>query len=271
MKKFVALLLTMIMLLSCTGIVAQAKVGDVVGTALHTDIVVYINNYAVPSYAVNGTSVIVAEDLANFGFDVIWDGNSRSLHIRRNSDFDVYPMFVSKGYTTGTKYTNILSTDISVWAAGKRITSYAMNGFTMIPVEELEMFGELYWDPSQRTLKLWVDDLDYLDEMQYVAHRYYPGTSVPDYGWITETICYSGEDQTDGTRIRMYLSDYSDVEKYINYIKSQGFTLSLATYDEDGYYEGYVNKSLRQGVLVQDTYDMGVFVQIEDSIDNWVE
>ena len=69
---------------------------------------------------------------------------------------------------------------------------------------------------------------------------------------------------------RYYISDYDDVLGYTNYIKKLGFVCDLATYDEDGYYEGYINYSLRQGVLVQET-DGIVYVQVEPSIDEWIE
>ena len=270
MKKFIAVVLTIFTLLSCTCMVSYAKVGDIIGTAYHTDIVCYINNCAVPSYAVNGTSVIVAEDLNNFCFDVVWNGNTRSLNISSNYSKGIEPMFVGKGYATGTKFTNILATDISVWANGRRITSYAMNGYTMIPVEELAVFGEVIWDPQQRALKLWIDGVEYPEKMQPVSHRYYPGTSVPDYGWITESICFNEESDWEGTKMNYYISDYADVQAYIRHIKSVGFVLDLTAYDADGYYEGYINHSLRQGVLLQEV-DGIVYVQVEPEIDRWVE
>ena len=116
------------MLVSGMSVVSEARVGDVIGSALHTDIVVYINNYSIPSYAVNCQSGVVAEDLRNFGFDVVWNEYARSLSISRNSDYNVYPMHVDKSHGVGEWYTSILATDISVWAGGKRLTSYAMNG-----------------------------------------------------------------------------------------------------------------------------------------------
>ena len=159
MKKIVASILTVALLLSCFGMVAQAKVGDVKGSALHTDIVAYINHYAIPSYAVNGQSVIVAEDLRNFGFDVAWNQYDRSLVITRNRNTAVNSMSVKKDGATGSKFTDILETDIKVYAGGQLITSYAMNGYTMIPMEELTMFGQVNWVQGERALKMWVDGL----------------------------------------------------------------------------------------------------------------
>lgn len=170
MKKIMTVVLSVVMLMSCFGMIAQAKVGDVVGTALNTDIVVYINHYAIPSYAVNGQSVVVAEDLQNFGFDVFWNQYDRSLTITRNGSTEVTAMEVCKEDAPGTKFTDILATDIKVYAGNKRITSYAMNGYTMVPVEELTMFGDVHWVPNERALKMWVSDLHANNVMQEVSY-----------------------------------------------------------------------------------------------------
>lgn len=150
------------------------KVGDVIGEAYHTDIVAYINHYAISSYAVNGTSCIVAEDLRNFCFDVTWNGNARALTITRNSEITPKGMTFEKTGKPSTKFTDLLKTDIAVYAGGKRLTSYAINGYTMIPIEELTMFGECYWLSNERVVKLWIDGVSFLKERQpvkaYDAH-----------------------------------------------------------------------------------------------------
>ncbi len=175
MKKIASLILSVMMLFSLT---AQAKIGDKAGVALNTDIVAYVNNYAIPSFAVNGTSCVVAEDLRNFGFDVIWDGIARSLTINRNSYTTVNPMSFSKDAKTGSFFANVLETDIVVYAGGERITSYAMNGYTMIPVEELTMFGVVNWVEGERALKLWVDGLHMRETMQPVEKYVEPAPTV---------------------------------------------------------------------------------------------
>ena len=265
MKKIIAMLLTMIMLISCFGMVASAKVGDVIGTALHTDIVVYINNLAIPSYIVNGQSVVVAEDLRNFGFDVIWDGNARTLNIYKNYiSPQVVPQFVGKGYTTGSKYANILETDIVVYANGQRINSFALNGYTMVPVEELTMLGEVNWVPSERALKMWVDNINILDYKQPVSLRYYPGTAAPDFGWITESICL----EELGVEY-LYIGDGNDVQKYIDYIESQGWRYQLNLQSEEGvWFLGYINKSKRTGIAIAEMNGL-ISVQAQTNMDAW--
>ena len=269
MKKIFVLVLTLVMLVSGMSVVSEARVGDVIGSALHTDIVVYINNYSIPSYAVNGQSVVVAEDLRNFGFDVVWNEYARSLSISRNSDYNVYPMHVDKSHGVGEWYTSILATDISVWAGGRRLTSYAMNGYTMIPAEELTMFGSVTWVPEERALKIWVDNLDSLSSNQVVSHRYYTGSYAPDFGWVTQSLCVEWDDDAYGNKERLYVSDGTKIQQYINYIKSQGWYLDKSVEGSDGtWYSCYINKGLRTGIAVSG-WDDYVFVQIATGIDYW--
>ena len=145
------------------------KQEDIAGQALHTDIVAYINHYAIPSYAVNGTSCIVAEDLRNYCFDVVWDNNTKSLNISRNSQTTPKGMAFSKTGAPATKFTDLLKTDISVYADGIKLTSYAMNGYTMIPIEELTVFGGCHWVSGERAIKLWVDGVKCLPQKQAIV------------------------------------------------------------------------------------------------------
>lgn len=157
-------IITMVLILSAN--IVNAKVGDVIGTAYNTDIVVYINHYAIPSYAVNGQSAIIVEDLKNFGFDVMWNASERSLTIARNSSNNVSEITVTKYEKSGTKFADILETDIKVYANGKKLNSYALNGYTMIPAEELNIFGEVSWAEGERALKIWVDGVKVRDRKQ---------------------------------------------------------------------------------------------------------
>ena len=171
LKKISSIFILVSMLFAVAPVTKAAKVGSVIGTVYHTDIVAYINNYAIPSYAANGTSVVVAEDLRNYGFDVTWNANARTLSINRNST--VYPagMNFSKTGAPSSKFANLLYTDIKVYANGIKIPSYAINGYTMIPLESLTMFGTYNWVDYQRALKLWIDGLYVRKDMQTV-NRY---------------------------------------------------------------------------------------------------
>lgn len=159
MKKLFRNLLCLAIVLVSFQTVCFAKVGDVIGIAQHTSIVAYINNHAIPSYAVNGQSCIVAEDLANYGFDVRWDGRAMALYITQSSNYYVKEIKFSKTEESGSKFADILETEVKVYANNKRVTAYAINGYTMIPMEELTMFGSVQWLPDEAALKMWVESV----------------------------------------------------------------------------------------------------------------
>ena len=51
MKKLISIIIATVSALCMLTPVSAYKIGDYIGTVYHTDIVAYINNYAVPSYA----------------------------------------------------------------------------------------------------------------------------------------------------------------------------------------------------------------------------
>lgn len=159
MKRIIALALAMISVLSFG---VSAKVGDKVGTALNTDIVAYINNYGIPSFAVNGQSCIIAEDLRFFGFDVTWDGANRSLSITKSKNITPHIMTqieFAKTAPKGSFFADVLETDIVTYAEGIKVPSYAINGYTMVPMEELTMLGTVVWNPELWILEMHVNGL----------------------------------------------------------------------------------------------------------------
>ena len=71
-------LLLMISMVVISPVAAQ---GEIVGSYVNTDIVAYINGYPINSYNINGWTGIVAEDLSNYGFNVYWQPEERTLSV----------------------------------------------------------------------------------------------------------------------------------------------------------------------------------------------
>lgn len=163
MKKVFCSLLSAMMLLSAAIPGFAANIGDVAGEVVYTDIATYINHYPIPSYSYNGNMLVVAEDLRNYAFNVDWNNDARTLNITPNYD--------SGGIAgCGTVYSNrdkhgqtfayALYSDIKVYINGRDIPSYNINGYTLVPVEDLANVSEgteYTWDPSTRSAKLWID------------------------------------------------------------------------------------------------------------------
>lgn len=152
------------------------------GAFTYTDIVAYINGVPVRSYNVSGTTVIVAEDLAYHGFDVVYNNDTRTLFVNAIDSvqhervyalsFDptllpkvekVMPMGAAEGG-------RIYETDIKVYVGNDKncVTSYNIGGETVIPVDALSMFGTVEWFSEQRVIaytydryNYWVKSVDY--------------------------------------------------------------------------------------------------------------
>jgi len=228
MLKRIIFAFSIIAVMASSAIVCTAqKIGAVIDSVYHTDIVAYINNYAIPSYAAKGTSVIVAEDLRNFGFDVVWDGSARTLTIIRNAMTDVVGMNVEKNGNPGTKMSDILYTDIKVYAGGLQIPSYAINGYTMIPIESLTMLGICNWVPEQRAIKLWVDGLNIRSEMQSVNQYIGDLTGV----WEKE-IWWKGAKYPDYFGVAIYSQQGNKISMYIESVQKQGMRIRNALVED---------------------------------------
>jgi len=122
--------------------------------AYNTDIYVYINESAIPSYAVNGTSVVVAEDLRNYGFHVIWNNDTRTLDIYRNEEGAITPLSYVKTEPPGSFFSDVYASDIVVNLNGQRLTSYAIDGVTLIPIEEFGMYYSVQYNDFERALRM---------------------------------------------------------------------------------------------------------------------
>lgn len=86
MKRLFAAALSAALLLSPALPASAAGTGQVVDWALYTDITAQINGHPLRSYNVNGSTAVVAEDLQGYGFQVLWDGEARTLSVERAMD-----------------------------------------------------------------------------------------------------------------------------------------------------------------------------------------
>ena len=135
---------------------APLKVGDVIGNVLYSDITAYINGSAIPTSVINGKTLVVAEDLARYGFDVVWNNNDRSLRVELNKNKKINPIPVEKDTThkPGTFKCNYLYTDIKTYLSGEVVESYAIDGRTLIDFELLKKYGKISWDGKTREIRL---------------------------------------------------------------------------------------------------------------------
>ncbi len=137
---------------------AAFKNGDVVNYYLYTDIVTYINKIPIRSYNIDGYTAVVVEDLANYGFDVVWSAGARTLSVTRNTSKQVVGGYEPGANTgkVGSRAGEVYFTDIVTYFNGNAVKSYNVGGRTIAYVDDLaDYYKETYvWDSYARTLSL---------------------------------------------------------------------------------------------------------------------
>ena len=155
MKKLITAVFFVFMLIS-----ADVYAG-VIGEVLTTDIGTLIDDSPIESYNINDYTYIVAEDLAGYGFDVSWDGDSRTLSINHNVH-KCYSIALDKSKINIKKseiaqrehFANVFSTDIVTYLDGERIDACNIDGKTLIQVDYLARYGEFYYDNTKRMVEI---------------------------------------------------------------------------------------------------------------------
>ncbi len=166
MKKCISIVLVISLMIVGAVSAGAARIGDVVNKTLYTDIVTKINGRDIQSYNVSGYTVVVAEDLRNYGFDVVWNDAERTLHITKNeANPTVTSTYVAPevpANKVGKKASNVLYSDIKTYIDGKLVTSYNIGGRTVVYFNDLGCFGEVSYDDGTRTLSgqfSWIETL----------------------------------------------------------------------------------------------------------------
>jgi len=146
------------------GISAYAQI---IGSYVNTDIVAYINDMPIKSYNINGWTGIVAEDLRDYGFDVNWSQEERTLSVGRyyiptptyteenwQGNGEITSTFVAEKNTKpiGSFAGNIYATDIKTYVAGDEVTAFNIGGRTIIYIDDLSRFGNVVWYENERKI-----------------------------------------------------------------------------------------------------------------------
>lgn len=160
-KRLAAAGLTLALTVSMAGAV---KIGAVVDYVQYTDIVAYIDGTPIRSYNVNGNTVVVAEDLADYGFDVKWNQENRSLHIALNTEGRAVTSNYQPEANThkiGARVGSVLATDIvtkvtDYFGTYREVPSWNIGGKTVVGMDDLaKAYASSYeWNPETRGLRL---------------------------------------------------------------------------------------------------------------------
>ena len=139
---------------------SSVRVGSGEGTIYYTDVSTYLNGNEIPTFMFKGDSnhaVIVAEDLANYGFDLHYDVALETLYAVYNSNQAVNPMPTEyyKG-KNGQAAFDVLPSNVRMYIDDgyeKHFMSniYNINGYLCVSVDEFSKFADHSWDSASRT------------------------------------------------------------------------------------------------------------------------
>ena len=131
---------------------AESSPQDKAPTTSVSDIHAYIGQQFIPSYNYKGHTYVIAEDLNNYGYDVLWHSKTRTLTIKENQQ---KAMTISQTQNPNMEY-EILSSDIVAQLYNpstnsyETIDSYNIGGQTIIPLSALS--DDLVWDEEERAI-----------------------------------------------------------------------------------------------------------------------
>ena len=157
---------------------ALAAVGDVRGDILETDIVTEFCGFPIPAFAIDGKTLIAAEDLGGYGYRVVYHVDTRCLFVTYGQEptAESVPQLPAAalrqpGRVIGQYY----ESDIDVFVNGRYTQGYALDGKMAICVEDIcqvwpedsggywnnnrygvSAYGMNYhYDDTQRKLSFW--------------------------------------------------------------------------------------------------------------------
>ncbi|MEG2583777.1 MAG: hypothetical protein RSA27_04660 [Oscillospiraceae bacterium] len=167
MKKKIGFFLALVMICSCFTISGFAR-EKYIGTTAYSDIVVYINHYAIPTYMLDGYAMIAAEDLETYGFDIAWDEYKQTIRVFRNEEkTTVQPIsvYLPDQSLLGNGDINIYTTNVRAYIGDYEYEIAAYGGIygkTLIYSGDLTAIDGITeeWVPEVKAAKVWVDGLD---------------------------------------------------------------------------------------------------------------
>lgn len=123
-----------------------------------TDMRTFVNGSEMPTFYHGGSNphaVIIAEDMANYGFDVSFDDAARILYITRNYEkkCDPIPLDIYKG-RNGQKAFGVMNSNIKVVLTDGNYSytfadAYNVGGYMCISIDEFNDMYDFEWNGSE--------------------------------------------------------------------------------------------------------------------------
>lgn len=200
-KRFISFCAAIVLLVSFVTVPVSAeyndiqKPGEYVGEAQYTDIVTYINHYAIPSWIVNGYPMVAVEDLNKYGFDVLWDKVNRTLRIFRNNKLypNPLPVYLPTESQLGTKQCDVYASNIKVYINDYEYQIQGFSGiagYTFMYVGDLTSLGAtMYYVSENKAINIWIDGMS-IAEYQRPTTTKAPVYNIPVQNTVADSTVY---------------------------------------------------------------------------------
>jgi len=136
---------------------ALAAAGDIAGEYYSTDIVTTLNGVEISSINIGGQTLISAEDMKDYGFEVNWRSDVKRLEVvNSHSQISGTPPTVERSdLPAGSVLGHYYKTDIVTTLDGEEITAYNLGGRTYLLAEQMSEFGyKVDWNAEAKTLSV---------------------------------------------------------------------------------------------------------------------
>ncbi len=153
-KTFLTTLILIILLISAP---VFAKPGDIAGEYYCTDIKTYLNGAQIDSINIGGQTLINAEAMYYYSFNVQWNEDARTLYIweTRDTGNGTPPAVETSQFSVGTPLGYYYETDIITYLDNVPITAYNTGGKTYILVREMQNLGYVVnWYEAERKVEI---------------------------------------------------------------------------------------------------------------------
>ena len=167
-KKRIMLLTSLLLITNIVNIYAYQP--KIIGNVLSTDIIAYINKMPIRSYNYTNSTYVLAKDLRDYGFEVTWNDDTRTVNItlpenRTVKEFSAdEKQALEKRDPVGIKRYDVYQTDIQTLFDGKPATSEStpaainVDGKTLILFSSLgNHFGRTEWSDQYRIANIYTN------------------------------------------------------------------------------------------------------------------
>lgn len=165
------------------GVISFAQIGDVTDIIYTTDIMTFVDNKPINSFAISGKTMIALEDLKNYGFSVSYDDSIRTLFVTKTHDTTGNINALVERGSVGNIVGYVYETDIEAVVNGAKVDAYAIDGKMVAAVEDLGVYADVpitaestgvferkmtyRYNNDERNLYLYTDGNGYLETHSY--------------------------------------------------------------------------------------------------------